>query len=105
MTANPAPAPDSDSHETRVGIRELRHDFRAWLDRARAGERIIVTDRGQPIADLVPHRRRRSRLQELRDQGLTIPGTRSFADLPPLTGPITTAGTDALREDRDGQRY
>lgn len=87
--------------ETHVGIRELRHDFRAWLDRARAGERIVVTDRGQPIAELVRHERSKSFLQQLIDDGEVILATKSMADLPPLTGPITTRGSDALREMRD----
>lgn len=86
--------------ETRVGIRDLRHDFRAWLDRAHAGERIIVTDRGTPIAELVPHRPARSRLQELRDLGLTIPartiGPVQFAPV----GPVSTEASDALQYQR-----
>ena len=87
---------------TSVGIRELRHDFRAWLDRVRAGERVVVTDRGQPIAELVPHVKPYSRLQEMRDQGLVVPakitGPHRFPE--PL-GPVSTRGTDALREQRE----
>jgi prevent-host-death family protein len=35
-----------------VGITELRRQLRSWLDRARAGEEVVVTDRGHPVARL-----------------------------------------------------
>jgi prevent-host-death family protein len=93
-----------DQSQTRVGIRELRHDFRAWLDRARAGERIVVTDRGQPIADLVPHRQERTWLQQMRDSGLTMPARRPRGPLPTpfrVGGSGSTAGSAALQEQRE----
>lgn len=37
-----------------VGIRELKARLSDYLDRAAAGEEVIVTDRGQPVARLVP---------------------------------------------------
>lgn len=30
----------------RVGVRDFRENLRAWLDRAAAGEEVIVTERG-----------------------------------------------------------
>jgi prevent-host-death family protein len=101
MTANPAPSSEPAANETRVGIRELRHDFRAWLDRARAGERIIVTDRGEPIADLIRYRPRRSRLQELRDQGLVVPArTKGGVRFSPA-GAESTEASDELQRQRE----
>lgn len=35
-----------------VGVRELRQNLAAWLDRAAAGEEILVTERGKPKARL-----------------------------------------------------
>ena len=35
-----------------VGVRELRENLAEWLDRAAAGEEILVTERGQPKAVL-----------------------------------------------------
>ncbi len=32
----------------------LRAELRAWLHRARAGEEIVITDRGLPVARLLP---------------------------------------------------
>ena len=37
-----------------VGVRELRDNLSRYLVRARAGEEIVVTNRGQPIARIVP---------------------------------------------------
>jgi prevent-host-death family protein len=37
-----------------VGIRELKLDLSKYLKRVGLGERITVTDRGRPIAVLVP---------------------------------------------------
>lgn len=35
-----------------VGVAELRRELKKWLDRARAGDEVIVTDRGRPLARL-----------------------------------------------------
>jgi len=37
-----------------VGVRELKAKLSACLARVQAGERITVTDRGRPIATIVP---------------------------------------------------
>jgi prevent-host-death family protein len=38
----------------RVGIRALKNDLSQWVARVRAGAEIVVTDRGTPVARLVP---------------------------------------------------
>lgn len=38
----------------KVGSRELKNRLGAYLKRVRRGERIIVTDRGQAVAQLAP---------------------------------------------------
>ena len=37
-----------------VGIRELRDNLKTWLDIAKHGETVVVTERGKPIANLGP---------------------------------------------------
>ena len=37
-----------------VGVRELRQQASRWLERVAAGESFEVTDRGRPVALLVP---------------------------------------------------
>jgi prevent-host-death family protein len=39
---------------TEVGVRELKARLSEHLRRAQAGERLVVTDRGKPIATLGP---------------------------------------------------
>ena len=38
----------------RVGVRALKASLSRYLGRVRAGETILVTDRGRPVARLVP---------------------------------------------------
>lgn len=38
-----------------VGVRDLRNDTARVIDAVRAGERVTLTVRGEPIADIVPH--------------------------------------------------
>ncbi len=38
----------------RIGVRELRQHASRWLERVRHGESFEVTDRGHPVALLVP---------------------------------------------------
>jgi prevent-host-death family protein len=40
--------------EERVSIGRLKARLSAYLDRTRAGESVVVTDRGRPIARLTP---------------------------------------------------
>lgn len=37
-----------------VGVRELKAKLSEYLGRAAAGEELVVTDRGRPVARLVP---------------------------------------------------
>jgi prevent-host-death family protein len=41
-----------DAH-MEVAVSELRANLSAWLDRARQGEEVIVTERGLPVARLL----------------------------------------------------
>jgi prevent-host-death family protein len=53
-----------------VGIRELRGNLRAYLDRVRAGEEVVITERGRPVARLGPAR---SKLDQLIAEGRVQP--------------------------------
>lgn len=88
---------------TSIGVRELRQHASRWLARVRAGESITVTDRGTPIARLVPVPER-SGLDDLIERGGAIPGggdllaTIAAAGGPSMGAPLT-ARLDALRAD------
>jgi prevent-host-death family protein len=38
-----------------IGVRELRNETARVVDAVRAGERVTLTVRGEPVADIVPH--------------------------------------------------
>jgi prevent-host-death family protein len=59
------------THE-QVGIRELKSRLSEFVDRARAGETLVVTDRGRPVAELRPLSGRTT-LETLVAEGLATP--------------------------------
>ena len=71
----------------RVGVRELRQNLSVYLERVIAGERLEVTDRGNPVAMLIPIRPGATLVERLVAEGRAIPATRdprSLAALPPV---------------------
>jgi prevent-host-death family protein len=76
-----------------VGVKELRQNASVLLRRVAAGESILVTDRGRPVARLSPVSR--SGIAELRAAGLVHEPHRSMRDAPPPVelneGQITAA--------------
>ena len=55
-----------------IGVRELRDHLSRWLDEVKDGREIIVTERGRPVARLVPSSGL-SRLESLVAQGIVTP--------------------------------
>lgn len=89
----------------RVGIRELKQNASAVVAAVVAGDDVLITDRGRPVARMVPIRT--SRLEEMiRDGRVRIPTT-SLADLPRPTGPVdmTNRVSEDLLRSRNEQRY
>lgn len=41
--------------EIYVGIRELKNNLSSYLKRVKSGGVIVITDRGKPIGQIVPH--------------------------------------------------
>jgi prevent-host-death family protein len=41
-----------------IGVRDLRNHTARIVDAVRAGERVTLTVRGEPVADIVPHGQR-----------------------------------------------
>jgi prevent-host-death family protein len=42
----------------KIGVRDLRNRTSQVIDAVRAGERVVLTVNGEPVADVVPHGRR-----------------------------------------------
>jgi prevent-host-death family protein len=41
-----------------IGVRDLRNRTASVIDAVKAGERVVLTVNGDPLADIVPHGRR-----------------------------------------------
>lgn len=70
-----------------VGIRDLRDRLTRWVGKVRRGHRVVVTDRGRPVAELVPFHRgkppdRAARLTALLTGGHVSPAERPFPKRP-----------------------
>jgi prevent-host-death family protein len=80
-----------------VGIRALKQNAAAVVARAAAGETITITDRGRPVAQLMPLPR--SRLARMIEAGQVRPARRRLADLdPPPRGPSLSAELARMRD-------
>ena len=95
----------------RIGVRELRQNASKYLDRVKRGESIEVTVRGVPVAVIGPlPTEKKSRVQELIDEGRMAPGRGDFAAWlaanPPIpidpeyTGPSIAEILDEQRGER-----
>ena len=84
-----------------IGIRALKQNASRVVADAVAGEEVVITDRGRPVARLtaVP----RSRLAFLVEAGLARPARRDIAELAaPEEGESLS---EALSDLRSGERY
>ena len=84
-----------------VGIRELRDGLSSYLSLVKKGREIVVTDRGKPVARLVP-RDRGDRLDELIARGLVTPPRRPKGRAPLASERIRVTGSvsDLVSEQR-----
>lgn len=85
----------------RIGVRELRQYASRYLDRVKAGESIVVTERGTPVAVLVPAARDEAR-ERLVQEGRLIParGPRVLPEPVQTSGSSTASVLDELRAER-----
>jgi prevent-host-death family protein len=84
-----------------VGIAELRQNLSKYLRRVEAGERLVVTDRNKPVAELGPPPTTGSALDRLIAEGKVRPpkSRRGFPE-PLKMGSDPEAATRALEEVR-----
>jgi prevent-host-death family protein len=86
-----------------VGVRELRQNLSVYLRRVARGESFVVTDRREPVAELVPLSGeddgwvRRNKLK---------PATRRWEDIgPPIDLGPGISLSDELQRERDDERF
>jgi prevent-host-death family protein len=90
-----------DETVTRVGARELRHQLSGILKRVWEGESFEVTERGKPVARLVPLPERAELWDRLVADGVIIPAERPLHPLPkPLRLRLLMTSKEALEIQR-----
>jgi prevent-host-death family protein len=91
----------------RVGVRELRQNLSVYLRRVKRGESLEVTERGNPVARLVPPSTGDEWLDRMVAEGKIRPGKGSIADLPPpiKLPPGAKPLSEILQEMRDSERF
>ena len=87
-----------------VGVREFRESLSEWLDRAAAGEDVIVTERVKPKVR-VSAATGEHILDRLAREGRLRRATRPRRPLPPPVPVEGNAVTDALLEQRRAKDY
>jgi prevent-host-death family protein len=69
-----------------AGLREVRRNLSALLDEVRKGRNVVITERGRPVAKLVPPGRPR---------GKGVPNLAAFRrKMPVLDPPLSTTVTE-----------
>ncbi len=80
--------------DTTVGVRELRQNLSRYLERVKAGQGLVVTERGREVARLIPSGACAGRYAELGQRfGATIPIGRLEDVAECLSAPGAAAGT------------
>ena len=87
--------------ESVVGVRELRQNLSVYLRRVRAGEAFEVTDRGQPVAMLVPLAKPSTALERLLASGRATARAGDLIELGPPPGEVSRRLSEALAEERE----
>jgi prevent-host-death family protein len=85
-----------------VGVRELRQNLSVYLRRVRAGQTLEVTERGEPVALLVPLPAAGSALSRLVASGRATSPAGDLLDLgPPLKQRRGKSLSELLAESRE----
>jgi len=74
-----------------AGVREARQNLSALLDEVKKGREVVITERGRPVAKLVPPDRRR---------GKGVPNLAAFRRTMPVLDPPLSTTIVEEREDR-----
>jgi prevent-host-death family protein len=88
-----------------IGLRELNQNPSRAVARVRAGESIIVTDRGRPVLRLVPEIEHPSTLERMISDGtVRPPAEQGMPDVVPELADDVASLSDLVIADRDTER-
>lgn len=89
-----------------VGVRELKAGLSRYLRRVARGERITVTVRGQPVAELLPVGRRpeNDKLRRLAADGKVTLPTKKMSRRAPTPQKTATRASDYILAEREAER-
>ena len=95
----------------KVGVRELKNRLSEYLRHARAGETVLVTDRGEVVAELVPPGSSSAdpavppAVADLARKGLLTLGSPSTAGMYPRLSRVLrhSSSAELLEQERDGR--
>lgn len=89
-----------------IGVRELNQDTSRVLARVQSGETIEITDRGRPVARLVPVGDNLAALTRLVASGRAVaPDITGPIGLPPVIGDPEVDSASVLAAMRDEERW
>jgi prevent-host-death family protein len=84
-----------------VGVRELRQNLSVYLERVLTGEVLQVTDRGRPVALLIPLPHPQTTVERLVAAGRATPASSNVVALGRPTHRASPALRAAMREVRE----
>jgi prevent-host-death family protein len=93
-----------------VGLRELKNQLSRYVQRARSGETVLITDRGEVVAELTPPRKGSSgealtTLEEIKRKGLLYGGAPNISSLyPRLSRALKRRSASELLDEERGRR-
>ena len=88
----------------KVGLKTLKNKLSEYVRLAAAGEIVVITDRGRPVAEIVPSRREpESVIERGIREGWIRPASRG-PDWPPPRNPIKGYTLEQLLKDLDQDR-
>ena len=91
----------------RLGLREANQRFSRAIKAVRAGQEVVLTERGRPIAVIKPIREedaREATLQAMADEGLITPAARKGPMPTPRWRPVKVKGkplSQTIIDDRE----
>ncbi|HST47673.1 type II toxin-antitoxin system Phd/YefM family antitoxin [Jatrophihabitans sp.] len=90
--------------EEEVGVRELRQQASALLQKVATGVTIRITNHGRPVAQLTPVGEQRASRADLIASGELQPGRGDLLDVEPVAAPAGVLSTEELLAEQRADR-